>query len=183
MRKIVFIIIIIGIIVSYLALRDNSPEEKGGVPIVDENTTLRHPDPSSATFIFNDGPVTLLAGKSEEAVGFGNRFIEETVLLDKVAYGDINADGKEDVALFLVRYGAGSGTFVYVASFTSGPITYRGSNVIFIGDRISPQSISIDNNLITVSYLGRTFDEPFTAEPTILTIKEFIYVNSELQER
>jgi len=143
----------------------------------------QHPDPSNATFNFEDGPITLSAGKSEKAVVPGSTMIEETIILDKFAYGDINSDDKEDVALFLARYGAGSGTFIYLAGFVSGPVTYRGSNVIFIGDRISPQSVSINGNTIIVEYLGRAFDEPFTAEPTILTTKQFTYKSGEFQEK
>ena len=142
-----------------------------------------HPDPSNATFIFDDGAVTLSGGRKEVEVAPGSAFMEEFVLQDKFAYGDVNADGKEDTALLLVRYGAGSGTFIYTAVFVSGPVNYKGSNAMFIGDRISPQSISVESGVVTVKYLDRGPDEAFAAEPTIQTTKQFVYKNGELQEK
>ena len=109
--------------------------------------------------------------------------MEETVLLDQFAYGDINADGKEDAVFFLARYGGGSGTFIYLAAFVSGPVTYRGSEATFIGDRVSPQSISINNTTVTVKYLDRAADEPLAAEPTIQASKQFSYRVGGFEER
>lgn len=186
MRKFILIaVVVVGlIIIGYFIVRNSSsPKDTPEIPLASENSNGQHPDPANATFNFEDGPVTLSAGKNERTVAPGSAMIEETIILDKFAYGDINSDGKEDTVLFLARYGGGSGTFIYLAAFVSGPIIHRGSNAVFIGDRISPQSIAINKNLITVNYLGRTFDEPFTAEPTIPVTGQFIYKNGELQEK
>ena len=184
MKKIVIFIIIIGVAFFFFFTRDDSsPAEQVETPAENENGSFR-PDPSNAIFIFDDGPITLSAGRNERAVPTGSAFVEETVLLDKYAYGDINADGKTDTALFLVRFGAGSGTFIYLAAFVSGPVTYRGSKTIFIGDRISPQSISINNNsIVQVDYLDRGPDESFADVPTVPISKQFIYRGGEFQER
>ena len=101
--------------------------------------------------------------------------------MDKFAYGDINADNKNDIVLFLARYGGGSGIFIYLAAFVSGPVTYKGSNTVFIGDRVSPQSISVKNDVVTVKYLDRKEGEAFAAEPTVLISKQFIFNNGEFQ--
>ena len=127
--------------------------------------------------------ITLSAGRNETQITPTSALVEETVLLDKFAYGDVNADDKEDTALLLARYGGGSGTFIYVAVFVSGPVTYRGSDALFIGDRVAPQSISINNGIVTVDYLDRGPDEAFAAEPTIPTSKQFIYKNGEFVEK
>ena len=138
------------------------------------------PDPSNAIFTFDDGPVTLSNGKNEKTE-FG--FVEETALLEDMAYGDLNEDDKLDTAVLLVRSGGASGVFVYAAAYVSGPVGYRGSNAVFLGDRISPQSISISNNIVTVRYLDRSEDEPFSAEPTVSASKQFIFRNGEFEER
>ncbi len=181
MRKIVFIVLIIAVIVGYFVLRDNTPKN---TDTATKNTlTTGHPDPSNATFIFDEGSVTLSNGRSEKAVAPGSAFIEETVILDKFAYGDINTDNKEDVVLFLANYGAGSGTFIYMAGYVSGPVTYRGTKVVFIGDRIKPQSLSIDKGVVTVKYLDRETDDAYAVEPTIPKTVQFLYKNGEFQEK
>ena len=181
MRKIIVIVIILGIVVLFYTMRDKSPAEEARTPQANENRTLR-PDPSNATFIIDDEQIILSAGRNERTIA-GSAIIEETVLLDKFAYGDINADSKEDTILLLARYGAGSGIFIYLGAYVSGPVTYRGSKVTFIGDRIAPQSISMSGGTVTVEYLDRGPDEGFAAEPTIPVSKQFVYKNGEFQER
>ena len=163
-------------------MRDDSSTNKTGTLSKSEGGVF-HPDPSNATFIFDEEAITLSAGRNEKKVLPGNTLVEETILLDKFAYGDINADGKEDTVLFLARYGAGSGTFIYLAAFVSGPVTYRGTEATFIGDRIAPQSVSINGGGVTVEYLDRGADEALAAEPTVATSKRFVYRAGEFQER
>jgi hypothetical protein len=184
MRKlyIVIVVVIVAAGLLYYLTRDTDKTETVIETTPSEDGTFR-PNPSNATFTFDDGSITLSAGRNEREIESGSGIMEETVLLDKLAYGDINADNKEDTALFLARYGAGSGTFVYLAAFVSGPVTYRGSKTVFVGDRIAPQSISINEGAVTIKYLDRRDDEPFTAEPTVQKTRQFVYINGEFQER
>lgn len=181
MKKIIFIVIIAGLIIGYFYWKNDSAEPKI-VPTTNNTTSTGQPDPSEATFTFNDGPVTLSGGKNEKTAA-GSNFTEETVLLDKFGYGDLNGDGKEDVVLLLARFGGGSGTFIYLAAYVSGPVTYRGSEVAFIGDRIVPQSVSINNGVVNVLYLDRQEGEAFSVEPTVPSSKQFVYLDGEFQER
>ncbi len=182
MKKITVIILIIIVLVFLYAIRDKFMAEKINTPTESENGIF-HPDPSNATFIFDDGPVTFSSGKNERPVAPGSTFTEETIILDKLAYGDVNTDGKQDTAVLLARYGAGSGTFIYVAVFVSGPVAYKGSNTIFIGDRITPQSISIDGDTVVVNYLDRGPSEALAAEPTIKTSKQLVYKSGKFLEK
>jgi len=182
MKKIIIIIIIVAGAVLVYAMRDNFPTETTKAPTTNETRAFR-PDPSSATFIFDNEKITLSAGKNERLIVPGSVLVEEIVLMDKFAYGDLNADGKEDTVLLLARYGAGSGIFVYLAAFASGPVTYKGSKAIFIGDRIAPQSLFIKGSAVTVEYLDRKPDEAFAAEPTVSVSKQFIYKNGEFVEK
>lgn len=141
------------------------------------------PDPSNATFIIEDESITLSQGRHESAPLPGSAILEETILMDKFAYGDLNADGREDTALLLARYGGGSGTFIYVAAFVSGPVNYKGTDAIFLGDRVAVKSISINQGVVTVNYLDRKPHEPFAAEPTVSESKQFIYRSGVFQER
>lgn len=139
------------------------------------------PDPSSATFIFDDGSVTLSNGRNDEEDE--NGLLAETRLLEDRATGDINADGRADTALLLARSGGASGVFIYIAGYVSGPVSYKGTSAIFVGDRVAPESISIKEGIVTLKYLDRGEDEPFSAEPTVPTTKQFVYKNGEFVER
>lgn len=168
------------LVVIYFLVRGDSVR-KNGVPVLNEDGEVRR-DPSNATFTVDGEKVTLSGGQVEVKVVSGRASTEKTILLDKFAYADINGDGKEDTLLLLARYGGGSGTFIYLAGFVSGPVTQRGTEAIFIGDRITPQSISVNGQTVTVNYLDRESDEALAAEPTVPTSKQFIYRNGLFQE-
>jgi hypothetical protein len=159
MKK-VLILILIALGVWYLFF------EKNTVEIGPENTTNQganfKPDPSHASFSGVEGDFSLLERK---------------------AYGDLNSDQKNDVVVLLSESGGGSGVFIYVAAYVSGPVNYRGTNAVFLGDRVAPEDLSISNGIVTVKYLDRREDEPFAAEPTIPASKQFMYRNGELVER
>jgi len=175
-KALLILIIIIGAAAVFYAWRSNSTDDKT-VTSPTANSGSFKPDPSNATFTIDDEPISLSAGRNEGASG------EETTLLDKFAYGDINADGKVDTALFLVQSGGGSGTFLYLAGYVSGPVNYKGSDATFIGDRVAPQSISISKGIVTIKYLDRGPDDSFATEPTISVSKQFVYKDGELVEK
>lgn len=175
MRKFIFLLIIaIAVVSLFYITRNNSSPQLG----FDKSRDSRNfkPDPSNGIFIFEDGPVTLTNGKnSKDDV--------ETAILGEISYGDINRDGKSDAALLISQYAGGTGIFIYLAAYVSSPTNYKGTNTIFIGDRISPQKISIKDEVITVEYLDREEDESFATEPTIPVSKKFVFRNGALEER
>lgn len=146
--------------------------------------TVEHPDPSNATFIVEDEPVTLKNGKAVSELAPGSLSNEETALTKDLAYGDINADGNNDTVTLLVQSGGGSGTFVYLVAYVSGNVGYKGSNAVFIGDRISPKSVTVSQSgVITLKYLDRKPSEAMAAEPTVPVTKTFDYKAGKLEER
>ena len=168
---VLILIIVVGVVV-YMT-RDTSVP---GLGIDRPQSGNFQPDPSNATLIFDDGAVTLSQGKGEKE-------FEEITLLEEIAYGDINNDKKDDAVTFVARSGGGSGTFIYVAAYVSGPINYKGTNAVFLGDRISPQKISINDDFIIVEYFDRREEESFASEPTILISRQFFFKNGVLEER
>ena len=183
MKKLIILILVLALIGGgyyWWTHRDTSTTSTGTTNTQTNNTK---PDPSNATFNIEGDAVTLASGKNESAAAPGSAITEETTLMEKLAYGDLNGDGKNDTALLLARYGGGSGTFIYVAAYVSGTVTYKGSEATFLGDRIAPQSISINNSVITVVYLDRGPDDSFAEEPTIRTTKAFVYKNGSLEEK
>jgi hypothetical protein len=179
MKKFITLLIILaGIVAVYYYKHNQAPAS-----VVPGNTSDKtfKPDARSATFRFDDEDITLSQGKNQLKDESGS--VQETFLLDENAYGDLNKDGKEDTVVLMARSGSGSGVFVYVAAYVSGPISYKGTNALFLGDRISPQSIFIANGVATVKFLDRNADEAFAEEPTVPVTKEFVYKNGEFVER
>jgi hypothetical protein len=186
MNKIIIILIVLGALAGLYYI-NNRPAVVVNEPQVREGDTAPEsprPDPTNATFTIDGETVRLSNGKHVRNIGLGGAFSEETAITDAIAYGDINRDGRDDAVVVLARSGGGSGLFLYMAGFVSGATTYRGTEAVFLGDRIIPRSISINQSgIITVEYLDRQPDEPFAAEPTVTTSKQFVFKDGVLEPR
>jgi hypothetical protein len=77
----------------------------------------------------------------------------------------------QDAVLFILQDPGGSGTFFYVAAALQKSGMYRGTNAVFLGDRISPQTIKIQKGMILVNYADRRPDEPMAAPPSVKKTK------------
>lgn len=179
MKKLLFGFVIITLAAFFYFWHMGAPQTAENIPT--PTGTSFHPDASSGAFTIDGDKITLSKGVSIRNEGDG--LTTETKLLDEQALGDINADGKEDVVVILSQYAGGSGTFIYAAAYVSGPVSYKGTEAIFLGDRIAPQSVSISNGVATVKYLDRKEDEPFAAEPTISVSKQFIFKSGAFVEK
>lgn len=182
MKKILSIILVLAVMFGiWYVFRQASNPTSPKTSNVSQN--ISHPDPSNATFIFDDGSITLSKGINEKAIIPGGELAQETTLTDVVGYGDINGDKKNDTVAVLVQTGGGSGVFIYLGAYVSNPLNYKGSNAVFVGDRIEPKSISILDGVITLKYLDRKPNEPYAAEPTVLTSKQYVYTKETLVEK
>jgi len=181
MKKLLLIIVFLVIIFSFFAIRDGS-----GTPQLQNEETVSdgtfRPDPANATFTFDNRSITLSQGRYETSIAPDSIFKEEIYTTDFTAYGDLNNDKKNDTAIILVQASGASGVFIHLASYVSGPINYKGSNAVFLGDRVTPRTLKINNGIITVEYLDRKPDEPFAAEPTIPVTRHFEYKSGTLIE-
>lgn len=177
MKKIIILVLAVLALGGLYFFNNQSSE----VPNFNSTGSVDKPDPSNATFTIDEEKVALSSGRLEREIEGG---IEEEIVLGELfAYGDINSDTKADTAAVLIQSGASSGIFVYVVGYVSGAVKYNGTNAVFLGDRVIPQTLDIRNQTITVTYLDRRSDEPFAAEPTLSVTKNFVYRNGELQER
>lgn len=91
---------------------------------------------------------------------------------------DLNGDGREDTVFFLTRQPGGSGTFYYVAAALQTESGYVGSEAVFVGDRIAPQTINLGIHadpasadvaraIIAVNYADRKPGESFVTKPSV----------------
>ncbi len=184
-NKILTIVVLLALALGayFLFVRDSAaPTDSEGIELEEGTSADFRGDPKNATFVFEDGSVTLEEGRLERDIVQGSALKEEIYLTGQAAYGDVDGDSKDDAAVVLIRSGGGSGSFIYVSALVSGAINYTGTNAILIGDRVTPEEISISNSIITVEYLDRGPDEPLAAEPTIAKVKRYAYRSGELVE-
>ena len=131
-------------------------------------------DLMNSRFSLDGQAVTLNNGVSQVPAAPGSASAITTRYLGKAAHGDLTGDGREDVAYFVTREGAGSGRFTYVVAAIAGPSGYRTTNAFLVGDRVEPQSLRIHARELQVNFAGRGRDEPMTAPPsrdTVLLLK------------
>jgi hypothetical protein len=70
--------------------------------------------------------------------------------------GDLNGDGKNDVAFILSRDDKARGTLYYLSTALTVDNGHQGTNLIYLGEKIDLESISIDHGIIGVSYFDRS---------------------------
>jgi heat shock protein HslJ len=81
---------------------------------------------------------------------------------------DLNADGREDIVFLLTQETGGSGTFYYVVAALNTERGYVGSEALFLGDRIAPQTTEKGKGkIVIVNYADRAPGEPFTVKPSV----------------
>jgi hypothetical protein len=182
MKKTIIILIVIAALGALIYSRKDSTIQNTQDKQTDV-TKAGHPDMSNGTYNIEHELVTLSSGTNSSPIAEGSALSVETDLTDVIGYGDISGDGKEDAVGILIQSGGGSGIFAYIAAYVSAPVAYKGTNAIFVGDRVSPQSISVSNGIITLKYLDRSPSEAMAEEPTVEMTKEFVYKSGELQER
>lgn len=183
MKKAIILVVIVATIALLYFVNNRSTVIGPDSNPVGENSS-GHPDPSNATFTFDDTSITLSGGTATEYIEGSSVLTEEVSLWGSLlAYGDINGDKREDAAVIITRTGGGSGFFVYVAPFLSKAGSYKGGNAVFLGDRIAPKDISISDGVVTVEYLDRAEGEPLAAEPTVPVTRQFVIRSGSLVER
>ena len=149
------------------------------IPIVSSAPSA---DPLNATFTIERQKVRLIDGHHEKQAAPGSSAKIKTVVFGKPVYGDLDGDGDEDAALFILQAPGGSGSFYYVAAALNRNGTYRGTNGVLLGDRISLQTIQIRNGVVVANYADRRPDEPMAAPPSVGQTKYLTLKSGQLEE-
>jgi hypothetical protein len=98
------------------------------------------------------------------------------------ATGDLNNNKINDVAFLITQNSGGSGTFYYVVAALKEDEGYKGTNAVFLGDRIAPQTTEIRNGEVIVNYVDRKISEPMTSVPSVGISKYLKIKDGELVE-
>ncbi|MEK7588873.1 MAG: META domain-containing protein [Patescibacteria group bacterium] len=83
------------------------------------------------------------------------------------AYGDFDTDGDTDAAIWLVNDSGGTGKFYYAVLDMNMGTSYKPTNAMFLGDRIAPQSLNVQEGRAVYNFAQRRENDPMTAEPTV----------------
>ncbi len=137
-------------------------------------------DPLNATYRIDGREVRLVNGRAVESVAPSVKTKTKIVVCGQPVYGDLDGDGQRDAALLLVLDPGGSGTFYYAAAARYENGTYRGTNAVFLGDRIAPQEVAIRDGILEVSYAERRPDEPMSTPPSVGRTMHLILRNGAL---
>lgn len=112
----------------------------------------------NATYLIDNQAVMLKDGKTADTA---------VSVFGSPALGDLNGDGQNDAAVMLLQNSEGSGSFFYVAAAINSTQGAKGTNAIFLGDRIAPQNIEIKDGQIIANYADRQAGEPMTTPPSV----------------
>lgn len=179
LKKIIIVVILIVILggISYFIYQSNT--EKPSVETPERKVIV---DPRNAAYLIEEEEIILVNGRSEKEAAPDSASKIITQYFGNEAKADFNGDGIEDTAFLLTQDGGGSGTFYYVAAALSSTDGYKGTNAIFLGDRIAPQTTEFRNGEIIVNYADRKPGEPMTTDPSMGVSKYFKINDNKLEE-
>ena len=106
------------------------------------------------------GEVVRLEG-GRATVSYGGATASIFTLQNRVAQGDLDGDGDEDVVAHIVERSPGTGVFHLVVPVIDDGGTAMALPPVFVGDRIVMDAISVRDGLIEVALFDRALDDPF----------------------
>ena len=104
---------------------------------------------------------------------YGGESSDLYTLQNRVAQGDLDSDGYDDVVVHIVMSSAGSGEFHLIVAVIDDGQGGTAHQPVWVGDRIVIESIDVRDGLVEVSLLDRQLDEPFT----VITRRQTLEIN------
>lgn len=92
---------------------------------------------------------------------------ENFTIFGEPVLGDLDSDGDEDQALYVVEQPGGSGSFYYAVLAINNAGEYKLTGKMFLGDRIAPQNIEIKEGRAVYNFAERRANEPMTTQPSV----------------
>jgi len=129
--------------------------------------------------------VRLIAGQHEEEEvvdeGGFRYFFSAGIIEDKLAFGDLNYNGKEDAAVIVYSTGGGSGVFYELAVMMNQEGSPYHITSEYLGDRIKVNSVNIKEGVIILDMLIHDVDDAACC-PTLYKIFQYKLFGNELLE-
>ena len=145
-------------------------------------TSISNNDFKNISYNIDGQQITLKDGYSENEIAPGSASKNITKYFGNEVKADIDGDGLQDVAFLITEDNGGSGTFYYLVAAINTKNGYIGTNAVFLGDRIAPQTTEFKDGNIIVNYAERLPNEPMTNTPSIGVSKYFKVIDNKLTE-
>ncbi len=182
----------VGVAGILFTLQRSSPGPSGGTAAMGTTTgstgipSVPAADPANATYLIDGMPVALVNGRASRPAAPGSASMVTTRLFGGPATGDFARNGRTDAAVILVQDSGGSGTFYYaaaaIASGTTAAPRTVGTNAVFLGDRIAPQTVEVKNGVMIVNYADRAAGQPMSTAPSVGKTAYFVTDGTSLYE-
>lgn len=110
----------------------------------------------------------------------GSEDYVSVVVTDFVTAGDLDGDGRDEIAALISENFGGTGVFVFVAIYkdVNGTPTFMTSRIV--DDRPQLNALSIDNGEIFLDAVIHGMDDPMCC-PTLRTTRHFRLLNDQLE--
>jgi hypothetical protein len=117
-------------------------------------------------------------GKFEQGMPGSDNFMSVAVT-DFVAVGDLDEDGRDEIAVLISENYGGTGVFVFLAIYAkvNGTPTFQTSMIV--DDRPQLNELSIENGEIFLDALVHGMDDPMCC-PTLQTMRHYRFVDQQL---
>lgn len=154
------------------------------IPVTDNVNASRSgaKSPEEACYIIEKQEICLVNGRHEAAAAPGSAATIKTSIFSRPVYGDLDGNANDDAAFFMVQNSGGSGVFYYVAAAMNINGAFTGTHAVFLGDRISPQTIQIQDGVIIVNYAERKAGEPMATPPSMGVSRYWMVKENRLME-
>ena len=94
-------------------------------------------------------------------VSYGGASADDYTLQNRVAAGDLDADGDDDLVVHIVENSAGTGVFHLIVPVINNNGVATALPAVGVGDRVVMDDILISEGSVQVSVFDRAPDEPF----------------------
>jgi hypothetical protein len=160
------VVLVLGLFAYLIWGRDDKQPYKQ-VDVPKEEKAPTDLDVENQTYAVEGDIFALVDGRATITVPDIPGATNELTIFGEAEYGDLDADGDEDAAVWLMNDPGGTGKFYYAAFVINEGGDAKTVPAFFLGDRIAPQSLSIQSGTAVYSFADRKPDEPFSAEPTV----------------
>jgi heat shock protein HslJ len=120
-----------------------------------------------APFTISGQEIVLKDGVSEMESAPGSASKTITRYFGNEAQIDLNNDSRMDTVFLVTQETGGSGTQFYLVGSLQTESGFVGSEAVFIGDRIAPQTTEVRDGLVIVNYADRNPGEPMATQPSV----------------
>ena len=153
------------------ATAGSTPSEDPSSEASEPSGGLDWEDLESLAFEYSGQSIQLSGGRA--TVSYGGASADVYTLQNRVAAGDLDADGDDDLVAHIVEDTAGSGVFHLIVPVINDGGVAAALPAVGVGDRVVMDSILVSKGRVQVSLFDRAIDEPVT----VITQRETLAID------